>query len=88
MRDLLAGIVGGQVEIVGDIEIAFEDAFASGPGVMLIAGTGSIAFGRNKMAKPHVLPGGDIQSRTKVRANGLGRGGTWGAARARSRPVV
>jgi N-acetylglucosamine kinase len=44
----MASIVGGQVEIVGDIEIAFEDAFGSGPGVMLIAGTGSIAFGRNK----------------------------------------
>lgn len=48
MRDLMTSIVDGQVEIVGDIEIAFEDGFGSGPGVMLIAGTGSIAFGRNK----------------------------------------
>jgi len=48
MRDLMASIVGGHVEIVGDIEIAFEDAFGSAPGVMLIAGTGSIAFGRNE----------------------------------------
>jgi len=48
MRDLMASIVGGQVEIVGDIEIAFEDAFGSGPGVMLIAGTGSIALGRSE----------------------------------------
>jgi glucosamine kinase len=48
MRDLMSSIVGGQVEIVGDVEIAFEDAFGSGPGVILIAGTGSIAFGRNK----------------------------------------
>jgi N-acetylglucosamine kinase-like BadF-type ATPase len=48
MRDLVAGIVGGKVEIVGDVEIAFEDAFGSGPGVMLIAGTGSIALGRNE----------------------------------------
>jgi N-acetylglucosamine kinase-like BadF-type ATPase len=48
MRDLVASLVGGQVEIVGDIEIAFENAFGSGPGVMLIAGTGSIAFGRNE----------------------------------------
>ena len=43
----MTSIVGGQVEIVGDIEIAFEDAFGSSSGVMLIAGTGSIAFGRN-----------------------------------------
>jgi N-acetylglucosamine kinase len=48
MRDLLASIVGGQVEIVGDIEIAFENAFGPEPGVMLIAGTGSIAYGRNR----------------------------------------
>jgi N-acetylglucosamine kinase-like BadF-type ATPase len=48
MRDLMASIVGGHVEIVGDIEIAFEDAFGSGSGVMLIAGTGSIAFGRSE----------------------------------------
>jgi N-acetylglucosamine kinase-like BadF-type ATPase len=48
MRDLMCTIVGGRVEIVGDIEIAFEDAFGSSPGVILIAGTGSIAFGRNK----------------------------------------
>jgi N-acetylglucosamine kinase-like BadF-type ATPase len=48
MRDLMTSIVGGHVEIVGDIEIAFEDAFGSSPGVILIAGTGSIAFGRNK----------------------------------------
>ena len=48
MRDLVATVVGGQLEIVSDIEIAFEDAFSSSPGVILIAGTGSIAFGRNK----------------------------------------
>jgi glucosamine kinase len=48
MRDLMTSMVGGHVEIVGDIEIAFEDAFGSGSGVMLIAGTGSIAFGRNE----------------------------------------
>jgi len=47
MRDLMTSIVGGQVEIVGDVEIAFEDAFGSGPGVIVIAGTGSIAYGRN-----------------------------------------
>jgi glucosamine kinase len=47
MGDLMSSVVGGEVEIVGDIEIAFEDAFGSSSGVMLIAGTGSIAFGRN-----------------------------------------
>ncbi|MGH9517952.1 MAG: N-acetylglucosamine kinase [Terriglobales bacterium] len=48
MRDLITGIVSGQVEVAGDIEIAFEDALGFGPGALLIAGTGSIAFGRNE----------------------------------------
>jgi N-acetylglucosamine kinase-like BadF-type ATPase len=47
MRDLMTSIVGGQVEIVGDVEVAFEDAFGIGPGVVVIAGTGSIAYARN-----------------------------------------
>jgi glucosamine kinase len=48
MRDLITGMVGGHVEVVGDVEIAFENAFGADPGVIVIAGTGSIAFGRDK----------------------------------------
>jgi glucosamine kinase len=47
MRELISTIVGGEIEVVGDGEIAFEDAFGAGPGVLVIAGTGSIAYGRN-----------------------------------------
>ncbi len=47
MRDLLLSIVGGEIEIIGDVEVGFEDAFGAGPGVLVIAGTGSIAYGRN-----------------------------------------
>jgi N-acetylglucosamine kinase-like BadF-type ATPase len=36
-----------QVHVVGDTEIAMQAAFAAGPGVIVIAGTGSIAFGRD-----------------------------------------
>lgn len=43
----MTSIVGGEVEIVGDVEVAFEDALGAGPGVIVIAGTGSIAYGRN-----------------------------------------
>jgi len=35
------------IEIVGDTVIALEAAFGSGPGVIAIAGTGSIVFGRD-----------------------------------------
>lgn len=44
---LLIGMLGGAIEVIGDMEIALESAFGGGPGVVLIAGTGSIAYGRN-----------------------------------------
>lgn len=44
----VAEVVPGRVEVVGDMTIAMEAAFGSGPGVVVIAGTGSIAFGRNE----------------------------------------
>jgi glucosamine kinase len=48
MRHLLMSLVGGEIEIVGDVETAFYDAFGSAPGVIVIAGTGSVVFGRNE----------------------------------------
>jgi glucosamine kinase len=36
------------IKVVGDMVIALEAAFGSGPGVIVIAGTGSIAYGRNR----------------------------------------
>jgi N-acetylglucosamine kinase-like BadF-type ATPase len=44
---MLSGIVDGEIEVVGDMVIALEAACGSGPGVVVIAGTGSIAYGRN-----------------------------------------
>ena len=36
-----------KIEVVGDMTIALEAAFGAGPGVIAIAGTGSIAYGRD-----------------------------------------
>ena len=47
IRRLLSEFVAGEIEVVGDMVIALEAAFGSGPGVIVIAGTGSIAYGRN-----------------------------------------
>jgi glucosamine kinase len=47
IRRILAEIVGGEIAVVGDMVIALEAAFAGQQGVIVIAGTGSIAFGRN-----------------------------------------
>jgi glucosamine kinase len=47
-RQIVSELVPGEIQIVGDMVIALEAAFGSGPGVIVIAGTGSIAYGRNR----------------------------------------
>ena len=48
VSETLSGeIKPAEIKIVGDMVIALEAAFGSGPGVIVIAGTGSIAYGRN-----------------------------------------
>ena len=85
MRDLVASIVGGHVEIVGDVEIAFEDAFGSEPGVMLIAGTGSIAFGRNKKGETARAAGWGYPISDEGSGQWIGAEAVRGALRARDR---
>jgi glucosamine kinase len=46
-RELEALEVADAVVVVSDAEAALEDAFGDGPGILLIAGTGSIAWGRS-----------------------------------------
>jgi glucosamine kinase len=47
-RQIISELVPGEIQVVGDMVIALEAAFGSGPGVIVIAGTGSIAYGRNR----------------------------------------
>lgn len=47
LRKIVSEVINGEIEVVGDMEIALAAAFGSGPGVIIIAGTGSIAYGRN-----------------------------------------
>ena len=44
---MMAEIVGGRAQVVSDLETTLEAAFGGGPGVVMIAGTGSIAYGRD-----------------------------------------
>lgn len=75
VQRLLIEIVGGAIEVLGDMEVTLEAAFGSGPGIIVIAGTGSIAYGRNSRGE-------------KARAGGWGRvvsdegAGHWIAVRA------
>jgi glucosamine kinase len=48
---IVAEIIPGEIEVVGDMEIALAAAFGDGPGVIVIAGTGSIAYGRDARRK-------------------------------------
>ncbi len=45
---MVRALVPGEIEVVGDMIIAMEAAFAGLPGVVVISGTGSVAFGRNQ----------------------------------------
>jgi N-acetylglucosamine kinase-like BadF-type ATPase len=48
---IVAEIIPGEIEVVGDMEIALAAAFGKGPGVIVVAGTGSIVFGRDAQGK-------------------------------------
>jgi glucosamine kinase len=77
VQRFLIEIVGGAIEVVGDMEVALEGAFGGDAGIIVIAGTGSIAYGRNERGE-------------KARAGGWGRivsdegSGHWIAVRALS----
>ena len=43
----VSGLAGGSLILCGDEEIALDAAFAGGPGILVIAGTGSNAIGRS-----------------------------------------
>jgi glucosamine kinase len=48
---MMSEIVGGRVQVVSDLETTLEAAFGGGPGVITIAGTGSIAYGRDTQGR-------------------------------------
>jgi N-acetylglucosamine kinase-like BadF-type ATPase len=51
VRGIVSEIIPTPVEVVGDMETALEAAFGDGPGVIVIAGTGSIAYGRDQQGR-------------------------------------
>lgn len=51
VRQIVGELTRGEVDVVGDNVIALEAAVGSGAGVVVIAGTGSIAYGRNELGE-------------------------------------
>jgi len=51
VRSILAEMLPTPVDVFGDMHIALEAAFDEGPGVVVNAGTGSFAYGRNQLGQ-------------------------------------
>jgi N-acetylglucosamine kinase-like BadF-type ATPase len=51
LHSIFSELTPARVEVVGDMVIALEAAFGEGPGVIAIAGTGSIVFGRDSSGR-------------------------------------
>jgi glucosamine kinase len=47
VRQIVEEMIRGEIDVVGDMQIALAAAFGEGPGVVVISGTGSIAYGRD-----------------------------------------
>jgi glucosamine kinase len=64
-----------RVMVVGDLDIALEAAFGTGPGVVLISGTGSVAVGRTADGKVHRRGGYGWQISDEGSGFAIGRAG-------------
>jgi glucosamine kinase len=51
VKKIIAEIVSGEIEVVGDSVTTLHACFGEGPGIVVIAGTGSLAYGRNSAGK-------------------------------------
>ena len=51
VRHIVAELIPGEIQVVGDMVIALQAAFKDGPGIVVNAGTGSFAYGRNSQGQ-------------------------------------
>lgn len=82
VRDALAEVVGGEIEVAGDMAVALEAAFRGGPGLIVIAGTGSIAYGRNPRGETARAGGWGFAISDEGSGHWIGRAAVAGAMRA------
>ena len=72
-RTWAAEVLAGRIEVVGDMVVAFEAAFGGGPGIVLIAGTGSICFGQNEKGETARAGGRGSEFSDEGSADWIGR---------------
>ncbi|MGD0512095.1 MAG: BadF/BadG/BcrA/BcrD ATPase family protein [Terriglobales bacterium] len=82
VRRLLSEFVSGEITVAGDMVIAMEAAFGSGPGVIVIAGTGSIAYGRNSKGETARAGGWGFAISDEGSGHWIGRSAVTAAMRA------
>ncbi|HEX7243356.1 MAG TPA: BadF/BadG/BcrA/BcrD ATPase family protein [Longimicrobiaceae bacterium] len=79
---LAASGVAGRVRVVTDGEIALEGALGGGAGVLLVAGTGSVAYGRGEDGRVERCGGWGMVLGDEGSGYALGRAGLAAAMRA------
>jgi glucosamine kinase len=74
--------VASKVVVTTDIEIALAAAFADGPGIVVSAGTGSVAVGRDRTGKRHRIGGYGWQMGDEGSGYAIGRASLGAVSRA------
>lgn len=83
LRNALRGEnVASNVLVTTDIEIALAAAFADGPGIVVSAGTGSVAVGRDRTGKRYRIGGYGWQMGDEGSGYAIGRGSLGAVSRA------
>jgi glucosamine kinase len=88
VRKIAVEIIPGEIEVVGDMQIALEAAFGAGPGVIVIAGTGSIAYGRDAQGRTARAGGWGFAISDEGSAHWIGRAAVSAALRSIDEEVV
>ncbi len=83
VRRVIVEMVAGEVLVLGDMEIALEAAFGTGPGVIVIAGTGSIAYGRDSKGETARAGGWGFAVSDEGSGHWIGRSAVAAALRAK-----
>lgn len=82
-RALRSEAIADQVLVTTDIEIALVAAFGEGPGIVVSAGTGSVAVGRDRTGALHRISGYGWQMGDEGSGYAIGRAALGAVSRAR-----
>jgi glucosamine kinase len=88
VRRMVAQMVSGDIDVVGDMVVAMEAAFGEGAGVIVIAGTGSIAYGRNRRGETARAGGWGFAVSDEGSGHWIGRRAVAAALRARDKGEI